>query len=281
MVGYEWHHAAFVQNATVFYIWLDGVLVATCTDDAGDKMANVTASFIIGADHTGSAGYFSGYIDELRISTAAEYIAPFTPPVSEYAGTAYATLASCYIASPRALAGFKLYVGTANDATSTAATVKYWDGSAWTDCTTVVDGTRPAAIALAQTGSITFDSTVSTAKARILFDKHAYWYLVQWSGLNNSTYPTVYYATVNAPFQPFTDIWSGVYKKPSRVWLETTADKFIDRTTEVLELDSPKTTGGRGTYMKLNSFHIFRLLLCGFKLQVTGYISTFQGRRRN
>lgn len=274
---YNWHHAAITQNATVFTIFIDGNVYATCTDDAADKMANASCSFIIGADHTGSAVYYSGYIDELAIWKSAKYTAAFTPPASEYAPSVTATtLASMYVASSRALSGVKLYVGTANDATSSLYDVKEWNGTDWASCTTQADGTTAGGISLAQTGVVSWDSTVTTSKPRMLYNTHAYWYLLQFVGLNNTTYPTVYYCTVKAPMQTPTDMWDGIYKQPTMVWREMVADEYKDLTTEVLELDWAKGLN-KVTAMRMNSFATTDALYVGSVYRLQGIKVAFRG----
>ena len=146
---------------------------------------------------------------------------------TEYATmTSYSTVCSAYVASIRPISGIKFYIGTANTASIAAPTVKYWNGTAWADCTTIVDGTSD----LSTTGTITFDSTVTTAKARMLYNNHAYWYLIQWTGLDAAT--TVYYVTLKAPPQAFVDIWDGIPKSASMVWKE----KVISCHREIYQL---------------------------------------------
>lgn len=272
-IAYNWIHLTFCQNGTSFYIFQNGALTATCTDDAGDKMPDGSASFVIGADKAGTGSFFGGYIDELAIWKSAKYITTFTPPALPYGAEAsYETLASMYVASPRPLSGVKFYIDTANDAASVLYDVKEWNGSDWVSCTTKVDGTAITAgtISLGQTGTISWDSTVTTSKPTMIYNIHAYWYLIQFLGLNNTTYPTIYYATVKAPMQGFTDIWDGVKKYPSAVFRydASNSDYYQDRTTEVLEVDWISGTT-KATAMKINGFKAGDAIYVGspFRLQ--------------
>ena len=80
-----WHHIAIVSDGTDYDIYLDG---SRLTTDAGDsRQINSDDTFIIGAelDSGPSTGnYFSGYIDDFRITNAvARYTgASFTLPTT-------------------------------------------------------------------------------------------------------------------------------------------------------------------------------------------------------
>jgi len=115
-------------------------------------------------------------------------------------------VADIYIGSVRPIQGFKLYIGTANTETSTM-TGYYWNGAAWIAVGSLVDGTSDGTHSLAQTGSVTFDSTVATAKVKYINETILYWYKINISDVSANT--SVYYATVDAPFQEIVDIWSG------------------------------------------------------------------------
>lgn len=78
-----WHHIAFVRDGTTLRLFLDGVsqgtAVFTGTIDA------ITDTLDIGYDNGGTARYFRGNIDEVRITKGvARYTADFTPPTSPF-----------------------------------------------------------------------------------------------------------------------------------------------------------------------------------------------------
>jgi len=80
-----WHHIAIVSDGTDYDIYLDG---SRLTTDAGDsRQINSNDTFMIGAEYDSgpsSGNYFSGYIDDFRITNGvARYTgASFTLPTT-------------------------------------------------------------------------------------------------------------------------------------------------------------------------------------------------------
>jgi hypothetical protein len=78
-----WTHVAYTRQSGTNRLFVNGTLVNTAT--ATDNFTNRTA--IIGGGRYGSnsvVAYFTGYIDDLRISRVARYVANFTPPTSAF-----------------------------------------------------------------------------------------------------------------------------------------------------------------------------------------------------
>lgn len=75
-----WYHVAFVRDSGQYRIYLDGVLDGTATPTAKTLPSS---NLFIGQSSVNSE-YWSGHIDELRISNAALYTADFTPPASPF-----------------------------------------------------------------------------------------------------------------------------------------------------------------------------------------------------
>ncbi len=87
-----WYHVAVVRNGDVWSIYRDGVLKASATDSVA--YPDRSEAFQIGA--LGSGYYFSGHIDEFRVSKGiARWTEPFTPPTAEYILDEYFRL-QCY-----------------------------------------------------------------------------------------------------------------------------------------------------------------------------------------
>jgi hypothetical protein len=80
-----WHHIAIVRNGSAWICYVDGTSRATGTYSGG--IGNISAVTIIGAD--GFYGrYYSGYIDELRITNGyARYTGNFTPSTTAFSNT--------------------------------------------------------------------------------------------------------------------------------------------------------------------------------------------------
>jgi hypothetical protein len=86
VVADTWQHVAVTRQGTSFRAFLDGQLLQTATNTA--IVPTLTANLFIGAypDSGGNAaGFFNGYIDDLRITKGvARYTANFTPPTAPF-----------------------------------------------------------------------------------------------------------------------------------------------------------------------------------------------------
>lgn len=75
-----WYHVAACRQGTNWYLWRDGVSVATGTSSVAIR--DTTDTFTVGgwSAFSGQRG-FNGYIDELRVTRGiARYTSAFTPP---------------------------------------------------------------------------------------------------------------------------------------------------------------------------------------------------------
>jgi hypothetical protein len=77
-----WNHVAFVRNGTAFRGYVNGVQGALATNSS--NTIETFNGFNIGAVGAGTAGYFTGYFDEYRISRYARYTGAFTPQTSQW-----------------------------------------------------------------------------------------------------------------------------------------------------------------------------------------------------
>lgn len=121
--------------------------------------------------------------------------------------------------------GFKFYVKSANASASTM-TCKVYTNS-WTAVSNPVDGTSVGGKALAQTGTFSFDSTVSTAKPFHYNGNYAFAYLFELSAGTAD----IYHVTADCPPQALNDVWDGTYEvltqfqfKYDGLWEDYTAD---------------------------------------------------------
>lgn len=136
------------------------------------------------------------------------------------------------IGSTRPLKGFKAYVKTTNGTTSTLSGY-LWNGSAWDAVSNLSDGTASGGVTMAQSGIVSFDSTVSTAKVAYIEGMLLYFYRFVISA--GST--TLYHVTVDAPFQDIVDVWDGVYRTCIQFQVERSG-VFGDFTLEINEPSS-------------------------------------------
>jgi len=112
--------------------------------------------------------------------------------------------------------GFKISVSTANTASGTMS-VFYWSGTGWTAVSSLSDGTASGGIPLAQTGTVTFDSTASVAKQNVIDSILGFWYLIQIDSTDTTT--RISNITVKEPFQNLQDFWDGEFRTAESVQL--------------------------------------------------------------
>mgnify|MGYP004417313302 CR=1 FL=1 len=239
-----WHHVALVENGDSYKIYIDGIEKGTTTDT--DRPANYTGVVYLGSVN-GASDFLSAYIDEFRVSKIARWTADFTPPVAEYSAPVSGGDVYMYVGSTRPLKGIKFYIGTVNTATG-LATIQYWDGSAFVGVSSLTDGTASGGISLAQTGTMSFTSTVSTAKVKSIDGVVLYWYSIYVTGVAAGV--TVTHVTVDTPFQAVKDIWDGDFRTPLsfQVYKNNT---YNDYTVNIFEdsYDSANTA----TFVELDS----------------------------
>lgn len=137
------------------------------------------------------------------------------------------------VGTSRPVSALKNYFYTGNVVAGTC-TVKYWNGSAWTAVTNLVDGTISAGCTHAVNGSISFDSTVGLAKPSYICDQLIYWYLVEPSAGVTSV---VYHTTVNPPLQNLIDLWDGINRACIQLQRKRDA-KYEDYTAEVYDVSN-------------------------------------------
>jgi len=80
-----WHHVAVVRNVNAYSIYLDGVSVASGSDATG--YVDIGEPLEIGRRSDGIR-YFTGYMDEIRISDTARWTTGFTPSSTQYSSDA-------------------------------------------------------------------------------------------------------------------------------------------------------------------------------------------------
>jgi hypothetical protein len=248
----SWYHIAVVENGDSYYLFVNGILVSSAT--SANRLDNLTGSVYIGATDTPS-NYFEGYIDEFKVSNSARWTSAFTPPVAPFSST----VSYVYLGSTRPIQGSKFYVKTAN-VTAATASVAYWANSSWTTASSIVDGTATSGgtKTLGQTGSITFTSTVGTAKTRVINNQLLYWYLFTFTAVDATT--TVSYVTVDAPMQQLVDLWDGSPIPIGSFLYNSGTDQ--DYTSEVFKQDF--YTGNLASYATLTSMATTSYLSVGF-----------------
>lgn len=247
-----WYHAEVNENGNNYYLFLDGTLQTTRSK--ATRARNYDASVDIGTD---GSNYFNGYLDEVRLNNTSRHTANFEVPTTEY-NTTFANKTHLYVGFTRPIQGFKIYIGTANTTTGSMS-VDYWSGSAWVSVSSLTDNTASGGIPLAQTGTVTFTSTESTSKVRILDGSILYWYRVGITDCDATA--TIYHITGDAPFQTIKDIWDGInrYILSFQVYDNSTYNEYTANVYEY-EYDSANT----GTMAELDSLGTSDYLVAGF-----------------
>lgn len=191
----RWYHFALTKDGSNDYrMFIDGSQIGTTQSDASAYTTGSTTS----VDLKIGTGITNGiHLDEYRISKGvARYTSNFTPPDRAYSGDNSYWL----LGSPRPIQGAKFYIANANPSAA-SVTVQEWAGAAWNSLTPVVDNTS----GLSVTGTITWPSTVETAEKRYIEGLSLYWYQFHVS----AGQADIYQVTLDAPFQPITNIWNG------------------------------------------------------------------------
>lgn len=177
------------------------------------------------------SNYFKGYIQDVRILTA-NTLNKNTPPISPWVSD---TKTYVMIGSPVPVVGFNFYVSVKN-ASSIALTVSYWDKTAFTAMSGVVDGTA----GLTQSGIISFPSNYDIAFPSFYASTMLYWYKFEWDGLDATT--ALAYISAITEFQPVPDIWDGEYRSITLGYSHKGDDEdekhWNDITSAILEADA-------------------------------------------
>jgi len=227
-----WYHIALTRNdSDGWNIWINGVQKASLSDSS--SLPDYASGVSIGSN-------FNGWIDELRVSKGvARYSSAFTPATSAYSATGKTYM---YLGAYHKLDGFNMTITNANTAAGTMS-VNYWNGSSWQPVTALVDGTSSGGAPLAQTGSISFDSTVSLADLKLLDLFELYWYQIELSECDAGT--RISYVTSSGPAQPISNIWDGsgflfnyAYVFDNSEYNDYTVEAQDENPLTVVELDS-------------------------------------------
>ena len=80
-----WNHVAMVRNGSTITVYIDGVSKGTWSLTSQNFTDNY---LVIGQTNTGPSQFFTGYLDDLRITKGyARYTATFTPPTAALSDT--------------------------------------------------------------------------------------------------------------------------------------------------------------------------------------------------
>ncbi len=80
-----WYHVAIVRNGNVFTLYVDGV--SKVNETHTDALVDFNTTLKIGSQD-GSARFWDGYMDEIRVSNSARYTGAFTPSTTAFTADA-------------------------------------------------------------------------------------------------------------------------------------------------------------------------------------------------
>jgi len=264
----RWYHVEIAEDGDNYYIFVDGYLKKTTSST--DRAINYSGAVWIGYD---GSNHWDGYIDEYRVSDVVRHTESFEVSTEAYSDSS--TAIYLYVGSVMPLQEFKFYIGTVNTSASSMS-VYYWDGSSWTSVDNLSDGTASGGKSLAQTGSVTFDTTVSIAKLKYINGIVLYWYKVVVDKISANT--SITYVTVNFPFQELKDIWDGVPREVTsfQVYKSST---YHDYTINVRE--DNYSSADSGTYAGLGGLEASNYFVAGFSDRLIGINFNFVGDKVN
>ncbi|MEN6423324.1 MAG: hypothetical protein ABFD76_15400 [Smithella sp.] len=226
-VGDDWHHIQLVRKATAIYMFIDGDSKALTVSTAisTNEVPDLTPKFLIGSGGlpSGTAGTIDGWMDDFVVENGiARHTTDFSVPTSSFSADNYFV-----IGTTRPIQGVKFYLNGSNAATSTLA-IATWAGNAW-ESLPATDNTSSGGVSLAQTGTVTWDTTVNTSKTRYINGYSLYWYRFYL----NAGSAEIYYVTADAPVQKICNVWDGVEVKAASVKLYADSANYADFTAEL------------------------------------------------
>jgi len=181
------------------------------------------------------------------------------------------------VGATRPLQGVKFYVQTANGtfnngSTSGTSSVTYWDGTAGSSVSNLVDTTKVGGLELAQTGSLSWDPTWTVgddSKTMLRYLEGLgllYTYDISFSGLASNT--QLSYVTADAPMSQIRDLWDGAFRSVASFYIFTTTRQ--DNTLNVHEdsYDAADAT----TYASISGLTNSQYLEVGFSTKQTALL---------
>lgn len=235
----EFHHIAVESNGATFSVFIDGILCGWVVND--NPIKNGDSKLKVGA----ASGGIVGHIDEFtiqEITTLTEL--PFIPVQVGYENKIYFD-----ITTERQIQGVYFEISRANTELSTAEVYVYTaNGYTLVNST---DGTSYEGVTLAKNGEISWDYSLVEAIPSMNHGVFGYNVRIVFYGLDEdtSTCPQVRRAYINAPMQPFVDLWDGVFRKPNIVYVYD-GDTYSNVTEKVYENDYETTWVFNGTSME-------------------------------
>ena len=224
-----WTHVRVLENGNDYYIFVGGISKARVTTASRtESVVAYDSTVFVGAAHDGTSTTkpLNGYLDEVRLTNTALSTTDFDVPASAY--TASTADVNIRIGGILPISGVDLTVSNANTSAGSLS-VYYWSStSEWTAVTNLTDNTASGGVPLAQSGTITFDSTEDIARQKIVDGVLGYWFKIEITDADAAT--AISNANVIEPFQKLRDFWDGEFRPAFSVLLYEDS-KYKDGTT--------------------------------------------------
>ena len=260
-----WTHVRVLENGNDYYIFVGGISKARVTTASRtESVVAYDSTVFVGAAHDGTSTTkpLNGYLDEVRLTNTALSTTDFDVPASAY-GTSTADV-NIRVGGILPLSGFNFTVSNANTSTGSLS-VYYWSSTnEWTTVTNLTDNTASGGIPLAQSGTITFDSTEDIARQKIIDGVLGYWYKIEITDADAAT--ALSNVKVIEPFQKLRDFWDGQFRSAGSFQLYENGI-YKDNTTNIFMDDyvyDDVSGGDESSYAIMNGLTSTEYVLCGF-----------------
>jgi hypothetical protein len=77
-----WYHVAWVRNGNAWNLYLNGTSIGSASSSG--SIGTTAQSFTIGVENETGTRWYTGYLDEFRVSNIARWTSNFNPPTSPY-----------------------------------------------------------------------------------------------------------------------------------------------------------------------------------------------------
>ena len=260
-----WTHVRVLENGNDYYIFVGGISKARVTTASRtESVVAYDSTVFVGAAHDGTSTTkpLNGYLDEVRLTNTALSTTDFDVPASAY-GTSTADV-NIRVGGILPLSGISFTVSNANTSTGSLS-IYYWSSTnEWTTVTNLTDNTASGGIPLAQSGTITFDSTEDIARQKIIDGVLGYWYKVEITDADAAT--AISTVKVIEPFQKLRDFWNGQFRSAGSFQLYENGI-YKDNTTNIFMDDyvyDDISGGDESSYAIMNGLTSTEYVLCGF-----------------
>lgn len=267
-------HIRVVENSNNFYIFVNGIQKAfTNNTNRTEGAIAYNSTIFIGAVHDGTTTSkpLNGTLDEIRLTNSALSVTNFDVPAAAY--TAATTNVNMRVGNILPIEGVRFTISNANTSAGTLSVYYFSSTGEWTAVTNLTDNTASAGVPLAQTGTVTFDSTAGVAIQHVIDGILGYWYKIEITNADTAT--AISSVTVKEPFQDIQDFWDGDFRTIASVQLfEDDIEK--DNTVNVFEDDylfDEVTDGDMSSYMIMSS------LTATAEYLMIGFLERQQGMR--